>query len=63
MRCINMMDKIKGFIGITVLAPLAGAALGAVGGLGAMGAGMKSVTQIGISTGLMGESLKFFKFK
>lgn len=49
------MDRIKGFISIIVLAPLAGAALS---GLGALGSGIGKATGTLVSAGFLGHAAK-----
>ncbi len=57
---------IKGFMGLLVSIPLAGAAIQQVGSIGALAPGIRSATQIGIGGGLLGQaaslSKKVFKF-
>lgn len=57
------LDMIKGFIGITIAAPLAGAAVGTIGGISALGSGIRSATQVAIGGGLLSHSAKLFKWK
>lgn len=46
------MDRIKGFVGLTVLTPIAGAAISGIGNVaGSMGAGIASATQSLAGTG------------
>ncbi len=56
------LDRIKGFIGLTILTPLAGAAIGAVGNIGALSSGVRGATQAAIGGGLLGSAAKIFKF-
>ena len=61
------LDMIKGMVGVTVGAVLAGTAMRAVGGVSAMSSGMRGATQSLIGVGLVGHaaslSKKVFKWK
>ena len=56
------IDRVKGFIGLTILAPLAGAAIGTVGAIGGLSSGVRGATQVAIGGGLLGSAAKIFKF-
>lgn len=57
------LDTVKGFIGLTVLTPIAGMAMGAVGNLGVMSAGMRGATQSLIGIGVVGHAAGMLGFK
>ena len=52
---------IKGFMGLLVSIPLAGAAIQQVGGITALAPGIRPATQIGIGTGLLGQAASLSK--
>ena len=56
------LDLIKGFITLTVITPLAGAAIGTVGAIGGLSSGVRGATQVAIGGGLLGSAAKIFKF-
>ena len=49
------MDTLKGMIGLTILTPIAGAA---IGGLSVIGSGIGAATQSIVSVGFMGAANK-----
>lgn len=57
------LDIIKGFVGLAIVAPLAGAAIKTVGGVSSLGSGVKGATQTAIGGGLLAHSAKLFKWK
>ena len=57
------LNRIKGFIGLTIAAPLAGAAATAVGGAAAIPRGIGSATQSLIGVGLLSQGAKLIKWK
>jgi len=60
----KVLEPIKGFIGLMVAAPIAGAAIGAVGNIGTgMSSGMKGATQSMIGLGLFSNAASLFKIK
>ena len=58
---------IKGLFGTLVGVVIGGAAIRQVGGIGSFPSGLKSITQVGIGLGVLGNTLKssknIFKFK
>jgi hypothetical protein len=59
-----MKDQIKGFMGVTIGTILGGEAIRQVGNIGSgMSQGLKSATQSVIGVGVLGNAMKFFKFK
>ncbi len=62
-RMGDNLDRVKGFIGLTIITPLAGAAIGAVGGIGALSSGVRGATQVAIGGGLLGSAANLLKLK
>jgi len=61
---MNNLDRVKGFMGLTVGAILGGEAIKAVGNVGSgMSSGMKSATQSMIGVGILGTGGKIWKWK
>ena len=59
----NVIEPIKGFIGLTIAAPLAGAAIGAVGNVAGLTSGIAGATQSFIGIGLAGHAAGLLGFK
>ena len=61
------MSAIKGMLGTLVGVVIGGAAIRQVGNIGSFPSGLKSITQTGISLGVVGHAFKgsksIFKFK
>ena len=56
------LDRVKGFIGLTILTPLAGSAMTTLGGVSGLSSGVMGATQAAIGGGLLGSAVKLFKF-
>ena len=57
------IDRVKGFVGLTILAPLAGAAIGTVGEISTLSSGVRGATQVAIGGGLLGSAANLLKLK
>ncbi len=59
----EILERTKGFLGVAILTPLAGAAMGTIGGVSALSSGVRGATQVAIGGGLLGASADLLKLR